>query len=289
MQPRGCWPSLLQMVYCWFMFNFVLIRTPGPFLQTCFQSTLSWSLLFLTRSRTWHFTLFNVVRFLLAHFSCPLRSLWTAAQLSGGSIIAPRFIGSVNLLKLHLVPSPWSLMLNSTGLQYWLHHWWLASSWTSYPWWQHPEPSSSAHFQQPPMYLSRLSWSHSSNSLPAQGISWPSCHLLYTFFLYLHLVRSCLLIHAALLLPFHDFLLIRMDCSRAWRTWSLKISQLSWTSLQVCVSWDSFKQVPEQAQVCSPKSSVVILLFVLLSPRLWSVPPCFQTGGVAELLPSSAL
>ena len=31
----------------------------------------------------------------------------------------------------------------------------------------------------------------------------------------------------------------------------MKINQLSWTSLQGCVSQNSFKQVPEQAKVCS--------------------------------------
>jgi len=122
MQPRGYWLPLLQMMYCWLMFNFLSTRTPGPVMQTHFQSTLSLSWLFLTRSRTWHFTLLSFMRLLLAHFSSLLKTPWMSTQLSGVSAIPPCFTLSVNLLKLHSVSSPRSLMLKSIGLQYWWHH-----------------------------------------------------------------------------------------------------------------------------------------------------------------------
>lgn len=52
------------------------------------------------------------------------------------------------------------------------------------------------------------------------------------------------------LLPLHHFLFMWMDCSWAWRRWSLKISQFSWSSLQERVSENSFKQTHEQSKVC---------------------------------------
>lgn len=74
--------------------------------------------------------------------------------------------------------------------------------------------------------------------------------LLYASFSHLILVRSLLFIFTGLPPPLSDFLHFGMG---QWRRWSLKIRQFSWTPLQGHIPWDSTKQIPEQAKVCSPE------------------------------------
>lgn len=60
--------------------------------------------------------------------------------------------------------------------------------------------------------------------------SWLTCRcfqLLDASFLSLSLNKSFLFINAGFLLPFLDFLLLRLDHCWVWRTWYLKINQLS--------------------------------------------------------------
>lgn len=47
----------------------------------------------------------------------------------------------------------------------------------------------------------------------------------------------------------HIFPFVRMDCSWAWRRWSLNINQFFWT--QDSLPWDSSKQNAEEANLCS--------------------------------------
>lgn len=62
------------------------------------------------RCRTWHFPLLNFMKFLLAHFSSLLRSLWMAAQPPGVLLTSSSILFSENLLRAQSVPSSWSLM-----------------------------------------------------------------------------------------------------------------------------------------------------------------------------------
>ncbi|KAK4830496.1 hypothetical protein QYF61_011409 [Mycteria americana] len=63
------------------------------------------------------FPLLNSIRFLSAHFSSLLRSLWTLAQSFGVSATRPSFATSANLLRVNSAPSsrPLMKMLNSAG------------------------------------------------------------------------------------------------------------------------------------------------------------------------------
>lgn len=66
---------------------------------------------------TWHLPLWYSMRFLAAHFSVLLRSLWAAAPPSGMSATPLRSVRSAILLRVHSAPSPTSLMkvLNKSG------------------------------------------------------------------------------------------------------------------------------------------------------------------------------
>lgn len=57
------------------------------------------------------------------------------------------------------------------------------------------------------------------------------------------------------LCPWPDFFLIRMHHSQVWRKWALIINHLSWPALPCrgWFSWDSSKNIPEEAKVSSPK------------------------------------
>lgn len=80
--------------------------SPDPSLQCCFQacSSLSWCLgLFLTRYKTLHFPLLNVMTFLSVQFSSLSRSLWTATHLTIKKTTCPSFVSSANLWRVHFL------------------------------------------------------------------------------------------------------------------------------------------------------------------------------------------
>ncbi|KAK4818403.1 hypothetical protein QYF61_012324 [Mycteria americana] len=69
------------------------------------------------RCRTLHLALLNLMRFTRAHFSSLSRSLWMASCPSGMSTVPLSLVLSANLLRVHSIPLPMSLMkiLNSIG------------------------------------------------------------------------------------------------------------------------------------------------------------------------------
>lgn len=71
----------------------------------------------MPRCRTSHFPFLNFMRFFSALFSFLSRSLWKAVHPSGVLATPSSFVLSMNLLKVHFVPSYKSLMrlLDSTG------------------------------------------------------------------------------------------------------------------------------------------------------------------------------
>lgn len=87
----GCfWSALL---WEWFA-SLVFTRTARSFLSrlvfTQLPLSAHWCMnLFLCSYRALYFLLMNFMRFLTVHFSSPSRSLWTAGQPSGISVISP--------------------------------------------------------------------------------------------------------------------------------------------------------------------------------------------------------
>lgn len=92
-----------------------------PFLQSCFPADEppvypGACSLFLPRCGTLHFSFLNLMRCLLARFSCLSRSTWTATQPCGVAA-PPSFVYSANLVRVHSAPPPVSLkkMLSEPG------------------------------------------------------------------------------------------------------------------------------------------------------------------------------
>ncbi|KAK4810782.1 hypothetical protein QYF61_008754, partial [Mycteria americana] len=109
MQPRIPL-ALAARAHCWLMFNLVSTRTPRSFsarlLSSWVAPSIYWCLgLFLPKCRTWHFPWLNCMRFLSAHFSSLLRSLWVAARPSGISASPPSFGVISKLAEGTLCPS----------------------------------------------------------------------------------------------------------------------------------------------------------------------------------------
>lgn len=82
----------------------------GPFLLQLVSPQSTGARIYYSQGgRTLHVPLSNCRRFLPAHFTSLLQSLWMAAQASSVSTISPGFI-STNLLKVHFALLPRSLM-----------------------------------------------------------------------------------------------------------------------------------------------------------------------------------
>jgi len=74
--------------------------------------------LLLPRYRTWRFPLFNCMRFLSAHFSSLLRSLWIAAWLSGVSCLLP-ILCHLKICWGYLLPHQPNEGVEQNWTQYW--------------------------------------------------------------------------------------------------------------------------------------------------------------------------
>lgn len=104
------------------MSSLVSTSTPGSFFAKLLSSwttpsTYKCLWLFLPSCRTLHLPLWNIMRFLWAHFFRLLRSLWMTAQPPGLSAIPPRFALPVNLLRVH------SETINEGVEQEWSQYW----------------------------------------------------------------------------------------------------------------------------------------------------------------------
>jgi len=100
-QPRVLSTFFAAGAHCWLMVNLVSTRTSRGFSANLLSSwaapSIYWCMgLSLPRCRTLHFPLLNCMRFLSAHFSSLLRSLWLAAKLSGVSATPHSFISGVS-------------------------------------------------------------------------------------------------------------------------------------------------------------------------------------------------
>lgn len=60
------------------------------------------------------------------------------------------------------------------------------------------------------------------------------------------------------------FLLPLLDGGVEELIFEIELCLLDTFSLQDCILWDSSKQIPQEAEVCSPELRFVILLFALL-------------------------
>jgi len=87
-------------------------------LSSCMFPSVYWcKVLFLPWGRTLRFLLSNFTRFLSAHFSSLLWSLWMAAQPCGISAALPSFVSLAHLQRVHSALSSRSFIkvLNRTG------------------------------------------------------------------------------------------------------------------------------------------------------------------------------
>lgn len=123
------------MSRCWLMFYLLTTRIPSSFSSELLSSwvapSLSWCLgLLLSWCRTLHFHLWNIMRFLSAHFSSLSLSLWMAGQLTCTSA-SPHHFGIISKLaanifliihitnedvcSIYLSYDPWGMLL-MTGI-----------------------------------------------------------------------------------------------------------------------------------------------------------------------------
>lgn len=95
---------------------------------------------------------------------------------------------------------------------------------------------------------------HQTVSLCYFQDTWPCFHFFYASFLYLISVRSSLFTHVCLLPPLLDFLHMVIDCSGAWRKWTLKIKSSPGPLFSPDWSPSGFFQAsPWTGKFCSPK------------------------------------
>lgn len=136
MQPRVSLATFMARSHYWFMFDVVSTRSPGPFSAELLplvspQGTQA----FFSLDEGLPIPLLNCLSFLSVQFSRLSRNLWMAAQPSQAPAILPSYTPPAALLRIPSAPSPRSSgkMLNRAGprTEPRVHHYLLASSWTS--------------------------------------------------------------------------------------------------------------------------------------------------------------
>lgn len=125
------------------------------------------------------------------------------------------------------------------------------------------------------MSLARFKWRWALSPLTPSQHAWIvsilPCHFSAASSLsYLSFIRGSLFIHAGFLLLLCDFLLVRVAKTWAWWRWSLKINQLSWTSLPSGIIFHGIfpSRCLKSTKSELLKSRVVILLFALFFPLM---------------------
>lgn len=113
---------LSARAHCRPKFSLLSTKTPMSFpaellYSQCISSLYHCNEFFLPRCRTWHLSLLNFMKFLLAYSSSLSRSLWMLALLPG-MWTGISLVSSANKMRVHYVASsrPLIKLLNRTGL-----------------------------------------------------------------------------------------------------------------------------------------------------------------------------
>ena len=122
---------------------------------------------------------------------------------------------------------------------------------------------------------------HQIVSLCYSQDTWPCFHFLYASFLCLTSVRSSLFTHVCLLPPLFDFLHMGIDCSGAWRKWTLKTKSSPGPLFSPEWSPSGFFQAsPWTGKFCSPKDQGCDLAICLVPFSQASELHCLMVTSV---------